>query len=274
MEYLVGIAILPVILLCSYINKHDKDKEPKELLKKVFIRGMLMVIPILFFELIISYIYGKEENLDMVNLFASTFIGVALIEEMFKWFVVYKHGYKNKEFNHAYDAIVYSVYSSLGFAVVENVLYVLGNGFTTGLARALLAVPSHACDGVLMGYFFGKAKQSEYNGDQTSLNRFMTLSILIPVTAHAVYDYLLFTGKTMYLIIFFIFVIVIYIICFRIIKKVFLVEKNFDGTEINIKQENNNIINHADYTKAFYHAVIVMLIISIIIAIVSYLVNL
>jgi len=38
------------------------------------------------------------------------------------------------------------------------VLYVLQKGYTTGLARALTAVPAHAFFGISMGYFVGLAR--------------------------------------------------------------------------------------------------------------------
>ena len=73
---------------------------------------------------------------------------------------------KIKEFDEPYDGIMYGVAVSLGFAAIENVLYVYmdGGGYQTGLLRMFTAVPAHAVFGVMMGYFVrGKIISEEKN---------------------------------------------------------------------------------------------------------------
>ena len=65
------------------------------------------------------------------------------------------------EFDEHYDGIVYGAAVSLGFATVENILYLFANGLESALGRAILPVSSHALFGVIMGYYLGKAKFSE-----------------------------------------------------------------------------------------------------------------
>lgn len=86
------------------------------------------------------------DNIPNVNLhsFLVGFIGVALVEELYKALFVYKKGYNNKAFNYMYDGIVYAVFTSLGFATLENILYVLEYGQSAALLRALVSVPAHA----------------------------------------------------------------------------------------------------------------------------------
>jgi len=43
---------------------------------------------------------------------------------------------------------------------MENILYVLPLGYEAGVLRMLTAVPAHAFDGVILGYFMGRAKFS------------------------------------------------------------------------------------------------------------------
>lgn len=69
-------------------------------------------------------------------------------------YVVYQH----TEFDTHYDGIIYAVAISLGFATVENILYLLSNGIEYALTRAIFPVSSHALFGVMMGYHFGMAK--------------------------------------------------------------------------------------------------------------------
>ena len=56
---------------------------------------------------------------------------------------------------------LYGASVSLGFATVENILYLLSFGIDTAFIRALLPVSSHALFGVVMGYYLGKAKFSQ-----------------------------------------------------------------------------------------------------------------
>ena len=115
--------------------------------------------------------------------------------------------------------IVYSAFVALGFACIENILYVVSSGFLTGMIRALLAVPSHACDGVLMGYYLGLAKQSEINNRKDLKQKNIFLSIFIPVLLHGFYDYCLFSRNIYFICIFFVFVIYIDILAIKKIKR-------------------------------------------------------
>ena len=167
MNYLVYIAVLPVIILLNYINKRDSHQEPKGLLRKVFFFGILSAIPIVIVELILKDVFPNDNVFGLVALFISVFIGIALVEEFFKWLVVKIFVYNKDEFDESYDGIVYAVYSSLGFACIENILYVLSSGIKTGILRALTAVPGHAYDAIIMGYFLGKAGMYKKQNDKS-----------------------------------------------------------------------------------------------------------
>ena len=230
MEYILWIALLPVILLLIYIYKKDTHTEPIGLVRSVFFLGCLIIFPVMIIELIMDGILPTN-GVDLVRLFLNVLIGVALVEEFFKWLVVKKKCYNNPEFDEMYDAIVYSVASSLGFAAVENIIYVIAYGFGTGLFRAVTAVPGHAAFGVIMGYFFGKAKFNEtVNKDD---NFYIILSLLVPTLLHAIYDFLLFTVVQTQLIIVFViwvlFVIGLFIVAFININKVAKLDKELFG---------------------------------------------
>lgn len=237
MDILLYIAVLPVVVLCLYIYNKDLDKEPKKIVGKLFLWGMLSVIPIVILELLVDKIVTTDDSSNLVKLFIATLVGVALIEEGFKWLITHKNIYDNEEFNHPYDAIVYAVFASLGFALVENVLYVYGNGVSVGILRAFLTVPSHACDAVIMGYYLGRAKQAEYNNNQKYSNKDLALSLIMPILAHTLYDYFLFSQRNIMLVFFIIFVIALYIVCFKLIKKLSKISYNFDGTDAKHKKE-------------------------------------
>ena len=142
--------------------------------------------------------------------------------------MVYNIGYKNKEFDEIYDIIIYSVFVALGFAAFENILYVLGNetieaSITTGVLRAILAVPGHACDGLFMGYYLSLAKISELQNQKEESKKYLLKSLLIPTILHGTYDFCIFTGMPIFLLVFLIFVIWMYI---NAVKKLKLVATN------------------------------------------------
>ena len=258
MIVLLYIAIIPVIALCAYVYYKDIDKEPKSLLKKVFLWGMASIVPIVILELLIGHFLPTDKS-NLYRLFISVLIGVGLIEEGAKWFIVQKSVYNDKEFNHIYDAIVYSVFASLGFALVENILYVFQYGFMTGIVRAILTVPSHGCDAIIMGYFLGKAKQAEFSGDQKASNKNLAYSLIMPVLAHTIYDFLLFTENALCIFILIVLLIIMYIKCFKLIRKLSAIKVNFNGSLATDPKtmvvNNDNFINIANSHKSYYYAI-------------------
>ena len=86
------------------------------------------------------------------------FLSSSLLEEFFKWFILFYAVYQHVEFDEPFDGIVYGVAVSLGFATIENIFYLIANGIEHAMARALLPVSSHALFGVIMGFYIGKAK--------------------------------------------------------------------------------------------------------------------
>ena len=227
MKILFTLAVLPVILLGFYIYKKDNNKEPEGLLFKIFFFGVLTCIPVLICELAAGEFFDTEDSsIGFISMFINVFFGVGLIEEIFKWFVTRKFGYKSKEYDEVYDIIVYSVFASLGFACIENILYVFSNGIGTAIARALLSVPGHACFGVIMGYFLSKAKLNELHGNTSKCNTNLLLSIVMPSLVHTMYDALLFDGSDLNIIIFFIFDIFMVIYCFSLVRKMSSIQYN------------------------------------------------
>ena len=240
------LSALPVVLLATFIYMKDKNKEPSKLLLKLFLGGFLSVIITLVLSLMLEIfvpIFRLDiEKLNLIELVFYTFINVALVEEFAKWIITYNFSYNDNNLDEVYDMIVYSVFVALGFAFVENVLYVFEGGIGTGILRALLAVPGHACDGAIMGYYLGLAKLSEINKNNKLKKKNMLFSILIPTIMHGIYDYCLFTENFLFSIIFYIFVIIVYIITFKRIKRLSSIKRKMKykdnfcpicGTEVN-----------------------------------------
>ena len=118
--------------------------------------------------------------------FIKAFFMVALIEEFSKYVMVWGVLQPRTWFNEPFDGIVYAVMVSMGFAAVENVMYVLQGGVDVALIRAFSAVPAHATFGIIMGYFMGKAK---FSNDRVIWN---IVGLLSAIVLHGAYDFFLF----------------------------------------------------------------------------------
>lgn len=226
---LLILAILPSVMICNYVYKRDKQKEPKKLLIKLFLGGLasavLAVVVSLLLDNILPIMSVNESSLDIIQLVFYTFICIALIEELSKWIFVYIISYNHKEFDQFYDMIIYSTFVALGFATIENILYVIPSGFQTAIIRLLLSVPGHACYGIYMGYYLGLAKIATYNNRTDLKNKYMRMSIIVPTILHGIFDCCLLSGQLLYLIVFFVFVIVMYSMALKKVKLVSKIER-------------------------------------------------
>ena len=201
---LIIIALAPVIIIAAYIYYRDKyDKEPLGLLIKALVAGGLIVIPIIAVERFLSgflfYLSG------LTHAAYNAFVVAALTEELFKFAALMILFWKSKEFNEKFDGIVYATFISLGFAGVENILYVVDSGYETGLMRAFTAVPAHTIFGITMGFYAGLAKF--YIKSRKEL---LWKSILTAIVLHGIYDFILMAGIPWLLLVFIVFVVYLY----------------------------------------------------------------
>lgn len=221
MEYilLLIIAIFPIIFLGLYINGKDREKEPKGLLAGLFISGIfscfLVLIISIFMELVFPIFGGDSKTYNFIELFIYVFIGISLVEEGCKWFFTTIIGYRNKNFDDAYDIIVYSTFVSLGFAAIENVLYSFEYGLSTSIFRAFTSVPGHVCFGITMGYYLLLAKIAKKNNNKKLHNKNLAFSLLIPVLYHGIYDYLIFSGNTLFILVLLVLAVLFFSFSFR-----------------------------------------------------------
>lgn len=155
-----------------------------------------------------------------VYLLLENFIAVALVEEYCKRFMVRKVTWDSSEFNYSFDGIVYCVCGSLGFATLENIMYIFskGGGFEVAVIRALMSIPLHAFCGVYMGYYYGLAKQASVNEYEARFSALMARSLIVPVLIHGAYDFILSIESDSMLLMIVVFCIVIDIVAVRRIK--------------------------------------------------------
>ena len=233
---LLFLAVLPVVAICTYIYTKDKNKEPGLLLAKLFLLGigscfLVLILSGIVFK-ILPFMDKETTNMTFFEIMAYAFIGVALIEEFCKWLMTYLGAYKTKSYDEVYDGIVYAVYVSLGFAFFENILYIFRNAsIIVGISRGILAVPGHACDAVFMGYYLSLAKVYAQQGDKKLEKRNLILSVMVPTILHGIYDFCLFSGIDLLLIVFLVFVVTVYLFSFKKIKQLSSQSRNAPKTQ-------------------------------------------
>lgn len=129
------------------------------------------------------------------------FVMAAGTEEFSKWIIFLTLIYRWQEFDEPFDGVVYAVAVALGFATVENVLYVLRAGATVGLERAVLAVPAHALYGAVMGFYFGRAKLGQV-GTRNRRIIWLIFALILPMIFHGSFDFaaLVLRGYSMWIL--------------------------------------------------------------------------
>lgn len=218
---LMLLAIFPAAVLLVILWKLDSiEKEPPGLLARLFVFGALTVFSAMIFgsigtELFLSPLIPGS----LAYLIIDNFIVTALVEEGGKRFVLKKLTWKHPAFDYTFDAVVYAVTVSLGFATLENIFYVFENGIGTAIVRAILSVPGHAIDAVYMGSYYGMAKQCEHAGNRRGMRRGLRKSLLVPVLLHGFYDFCLSSESELLLLAFLAFEIIITIAAILRLRK-------------------------------------------------------
>lgn len=185
---LIALAAAPGIAICLFIFYRDRyNKEPLLNLILTFLLGILAAVPAVIIEFALD-----TETTSIALVAVKAFFVVALTEELCKFAVLRWYSYPKKSFDEPLDGIVYGVVASMGFATIENILYVtkyaeMGMGYQVALMRMFLSVPAHATFGILMGYYVGLAKFATVN--KTKL---IITGIFWATFMHGVYDFLLF----------------------------------------------------------------------------------
>ena len=215
------LAVLPAILLMRYIYKQDKiEKEPRRLLIQVTLMGVLAAFASMLLETLGQYLLGLSRIDPDSPLYTIllAFLVVAVVEEGTKYFLMHLRVWKNPAFNFRFDAIVYAVFASLGFAAMENIMYVFGFGLQVLLARALLSIPGHMSFAVVFGVFYGRAKKYANRGQKGACIANTVLGFLIAVFFHGFYDSCAMIGTSFSMILFALFMVVIYITIFLVVR--------------------------------------------------------
>ena len=218
---LIAAAVIPAVVLLVKVYKVDHlDKESPRLLWNLVVRGAIATVFAMLTEWIGEFVLSSfvQEQTVLYN-FLLYFIVVAVSEEGFKYLLMKQRTWKDPEFNFQFDGVVYAVFVSLGFALWENISYVLMYGFGTALIRAVTAVPGHACFGVFMGAWYGLAKKYESYGMHSQSKTCRVVALLSSIVLHGCYDFTASIENQNYAWIFVAFVVAMFLVAFRLVKK-------------------------------------------------------
>jgi RsiW-degrading membrane proteinase PrsW (M82 family) len=190
------LAVIPALVLIFYMVWRDRlHPEPGGQLVKAFFMGFLTIPLALLFAFLIGQIFMLLSPIEGVGaLLVTSLMQAAIPEESAKLLILWLFLRRCRHFDEHMDGIVYAVCVGMGFATVENILYVTSSGpqflkvLSVGLSRAFLAIPGHFAFAVIMGYFYSLAS---FKGKQTH-RKYMLMAWGFPVLAHALYDFLLF----------------------------------------------------------------------------------
>ena len=214
-------AVVPAVVLMRYVYRQDRvDREPPRLLGGLALRGVYAALAAIVLETLGQSVLNALVSRDNPrHVVLTAFLVVAVVEEGTKFFFLYRRTWRDPNFNYRFDAIVYAVFVSLGFAAFENVKYVFSYGLSVALPRAILAIPGHMGFAVFMGWFYGRAKLRSDLGDGMGARVNLALGYLAAVFLHGMYDTCCMTGTARSTLVFAAVVAVLYLAVFRLIRR-------------------------------------------------------
>ena len=180
---LIG-GILPALLWLWFWLQEDKlHPEPRSRILFAFWGGMVVVALTYPIE---RYIYGH------FGLTTTTFILWAAVEEILKYGAAWFTALRSKAYDEPIDALEYLITTALGFAAIENVLFILnplldGNimqSFVTGNMRFLGASLLHVVASGALGYCIGR----EFYRNRWSKISWRVIGLGLAVALHAVFN--------------------------------------------------------------------------------------
>lgn len=184
----VTLAVIPCIAIAIFVYLRDQHRpEPFWLVGISFLLGAVAFCLNLLLSWYPNHLFqgGGDTILEKA---IHVFFVIAIPEEVCKFLMVLLLMRKTqKNFTEPIDGIVYTVMVGMGFACIENLVYVLEHGAGSGILRMFSAIPAHAMLGVIMGFHLGIAKFT-----RRKWRRFLVLGLIIPIVMHGMYNFFLF----------------------------------------------------------------------------------
>jgi RsiW-degrading membrane proteinase PrsW (M82 family) len=153
------LSVAPCALWLWYFSGRSPYKRPAwRVLGLTFALGALATAPALALNLAGQSLFINLFGHARLSRVLTLFFVIGPVEELLKLLVVYFYAYRRKEFDEPLDGVIFSATAALGFAAIENVIYLARNDPTLVLLRGPLSNPGHALFSALWGLSLSKAK--------------------------------------------------------------------------------------------------------------------
>jgi RsiW-degrading membrane proteinase PrsW (M82 family) len=190
----VVVGTAPAVFLLSFFYLKDRyEPEPLRHIAMAFGLGLYAMIAARGMAAALAELVSRDWLAlggERARLF-DAFVLAAAVEELAKWVIIVTAVFHWDEFDEPLDGVVYGVAVALGFATLENILYIASRGLGVAWGRAIFAVPAHALFGGTMGYYAGRAKFARAAARRAALWRDRVFCLALPVLFHGTYNYAL-----------------------------------------------------------------------------------
>jgi RsiW-degrading membrane proteinase PrsW (M82 family) len=189
--------ILPALAWLSFWLREDSHPEPKKLIFKSFFYGMCAVPFALVFQFLINTFLIHGEGIESVfftnyPLALLTIVLWASSEEYFKYRAAYNGGLKSRDNNEPIDPMIYMITAALGFAALENTLFIFWplltndstTAFMTGNMRFIGSTMLHVATSAIIGIFVSFA----FYKSQEIKKKHLILGFITAVSLHTLFN--------------------------------------------------------------------------------------
>lgn len=193
------LTFLPPILWLLFYLREDRHPEPKSLLILAFLGGMASALLAMAAEL--AALGGGGAAIRQISIGENAFLFfliIGVIEEYVKYLPVKFLVVKRPDFDEPVDAMIYMMTAALGFAALENTLFIfpifqkdLFAGLEVAANRFLGANLLHALSSGIVGFFLARA------WFYTRRHHFIAAGIALAALLHAGFNYLILVGEAL-----------------------------------------------------------------------------
>ncbi len=192
--------VLPSLAWLFYYLRKDIHPEPKKMILRVFLWGALITIPVFFVQIGLATLLAKTDLNTIVTALIYWFLIISLSEELFKYLVIRFKVLNSPHLDEPLDIMLYMVIAALGFAALENILYLfapigqlsfsdlIGRTLAISFIRFIGATFLHTLCSAVIGY---AVAVSLY--DQKNRRIEAALGVIIAVGLHGLYDFSIMT---------------------------------------------------------------------------------
>jgi protease PrsW len=195
---IVASAIAPAVLLLWLVVIADSRPEPARVVLGAVLFGALSAVAAAFLEFALQKLIPLASD-TWIAAYQNGLLFAAVPEEALKVSIIAILALRARDFDEPMDGVVYGAAVGLGFAALENVGYLAGNGTnwqTLAVVRGVLSVPFHGALGAIAGAYIARARFGGALGGHahhpSSRRRLLIKAWLVPMVLHALFDGALF----------------------------------------------------------------------------------